>query len=326
LVELLVVISIIGIIIALLLPAIQATREAARRVQCANNLRQMGVAANNLVSSQKSFPTGGWGQPWMGDPNRGFGARQPGAWSYSLLPFMEEKLMWSAGLGINFTTNPAAFATAVEPQMTVRPPEFYCPSRGRGDKNYPPKFWPRQHPASLVPPLANRSDYAGNVGDDSSHFGNVLAGPSSYPNGDTTFHWPPAANFTGISFCHSQVRVADIKDGVSHTLLVGEKFMEPDHYVDGKDIGDNEVMTTGFSEDNGRMASPSCLPYRDEPSNGPHLPSNIDSLFGSAHSGGLNVVFCDGSVHLVDYEIDGRVWGNLASKSDGQTVNSTQIH
>src|SRR5215469_8840286 len=94
LIELLVVITIIGILIALLLPAINAAREAARRFSCSNNLKQMGIAVSNHLSAYKCLPTGGWGWDWIGDPNRGFGRRQPGDWAFCLLPWMEHKEMW----------------------------------------------------------------------------------------------------------------------------------------------------------------------------------------------------------------------------------------
>jgi len=89
-VELLVVIAIIGVLVALLLPAVQAAREAARRSQCQNNLKQMGLSALNYEGSQKAFPSTGWGWHWMGDPDQGAGKNQTGGWIYSLLPYIEQ--------------------------------------------------------------------------------------------------------------------------------------------------------------------------------------------------------------------------------------------
>ncbi len=107
LVELLVVIAIIGILIALLLPAIQSAREAARLTECKNNLKQVGLAVQNHVNTQKFFPSGGWGWNWTGDPDRGFGKGQPGGWAYSLLPYMEGGATYKLGKGDAGTTEVA---------------------------------------------------------------------------------------------------------------------------------------------------------------------------------------------------------------------------
>ncbi|MFM8702528.1 MAG: type II secretion system protein, partial [Planctomycetia bacterium] len=87
LVELLVVIAIISTLVGLLLPAVQAARESGRRTSCANNVRQLATACQQHLEAQGHFPTGGWGQEWGGDPDAGFGSKQPGGWHYSLLPY-----------------------------------------------------------------------------------------------------------------------------------------------------------------------------------------------------------------------------------------------
>ena len=97
LVELLVVITIIGILIALLLPAVQAAREAARQVQCRNNLKQLALGCLNHEEVYQRFPTGGWGFAWTGDADRGTDWRQPGGWIYNILPYIEQQALQSDG-------------------------------------------------------------------------------------------------------------------------------------------------------------------------------------------------------------------------------------
>ena len=103
LVELLVVIAIIGILVALLLPAIQAAREAARRNQCVNNLKQLSLGALNHESTFKHFPSAGIGYHWVGDPNYGYGRKQPGGWIYNTLAFIEEQQIHDMGMGVGTT-------------------------------------------------------------------------------------------------------------------------------------------------------------------------------------------------------------------------------
>ena len=100
LVELLVVIAIIGVLVGLLLPAVQAARESARCAQCQNHLKQLGLAVNNHAGVHGYMPTGGWGGGWVGDPDRGFGRQQPGGWVYSVLPFAEQQQLYDQGNGL----------------------------------------------------------------------------------------------------------------------------------------------------------------------------------------------------------------------------------
>ncbi len=106
--ELLVVITIIGILIGLLLPAVQSARESGRRTQCANNLKQLTLGARQHETAHTYFPTGGWANTWSGDPNYGTGQTQPGGWTYNILPFIEQQPVHDMGI----VTAPSASGSA----------------------------------------------------------------------------------------------------------------------------------------------------------------------------------------------------------------------
>ncbi len=125
LVELLVVIAIIGILIALLLPAVQSAREAGRVLQCKNNLKQIGLASLNHLATQKHFPNGGWGWSWVGDADRGYGLNQPGGWTYNLLGFIEGGSIRNMGRGMSTSDKYDAQAQ----MQGIVLPNFNCPSR-----------------------------------------------------------------------------------------------------------------------------------------------------------------------------------------------------
>ncbi|MGI6414296.1 MAG: DUF1559 domain-containing protein [Thermoguttaceae bacterium] len=127
LVELLVVVAIIGIVAGLLLPAVQAAREAARRIQCTGNLKQLGLGCFAHEQTYRYFPPGGWGHSWIGDPTAGSGGNQPGGWVFNTLPYIEQHTVHDLGLGLNSTAKKAALA-----KMNNTPlPLLNCPSRRR---------------------------------------------------------------------------------------------------------------------------------------------------------------------------------------------------
>ncbi len=244
LVELLVVITIIAILIALLLPAVQMAREAARRGQCTNNIKQLCLGCLTHEQAQKFFPTGGWGWGWVGDADRGFDWRQPGGWLYNILPYCDLQSVHDMGLGLTGSTTPTK--AAAHAQRTAVPLLILnCPSR-RQAVAYP--YWMGLSTAnSDAAPNRGRSDYGGNGGDafDDPTDGTVLplvqiswscwtytsGGPSgidqveSSPGQMTDAARTTFGSFaklcSGIFTYGSMVKQAEILDGTSNTCLVG---------------------------------------------------------------------------------------------------------
>jgi len=313
LVELLVVIAIIGILIALLLPAVQAAREAARRLQCSNHLKQLGLAALQHHDMQGHFPTGGWGGLWVGDPDRGFGLSQPGGWIYNILPFMEQEAVREIGSGLSEADKNLAAKTMIQTPLAP----LNCPSR-RASTLYP--FYDDNCYFFNAPIVSEHAlnDYAANAGDRDAYAYN---GPPDYSSGDDpSFNWPNQEEYTGICYLRSQVSVAHIRDGTNNTILIGEKYLVPDHYLDGRCIGDNRSMYAGHNWDTLRWGNHTTQIVSQD------TPGVVDyTIFGSAHPGGCNFVFCDGSVRALDYTIDGSTYRQLINRKDGTTIDKSQL-
>jgi len=199
LVELLVVIAIIAMLVTLLVPAVQSAREAARRTQCVNNLKQMGLASLNHESAQNAMPSGGWGKEWTADPNRGFGPDQPGSWQFNIMPFMEYGDVHDLAKGKAFGT--AQYEEASARMHAVAVGAFYCPSRReaivyRGD-------WRVCHnsKANKLREFA-KNDYAGNAGDGKENSGDRFAIPTSYEEADRAgWEWTPTSSSESVFYC-----------------------------------------------------------------------------------------------------------------------------
>jgi prepilin-type N-terminal cleavage/methylation domain-containing protein/prepilin-type processing-associated H-X9-DG protein len=291
LVELLVVIAIIGILIALLLPAVQAVREAASRTQCANNLHQLALACHNHHDAYGYFPSNGWGLGWLGDPNQGPGAQQPGSWVFSILPFIEQDNLYNLGRGTQ------AQVAAANAQLVVTPlPLLNCPSRRTGGP------WPYGGGflayRNCDPVSAQvQTDYAVCSGDliwvDSNQVRAGDIGPPSLAAA-ATWPWPDPNLFHGVSFVRSEIPIVAITNGSSNTFLLGEKALNRSHYYDGTE--DNENMYSGYNDDTARCTAGPPIPDSREPEANPY--------FGSNHTGGLNMAYCDGSIQFITYDVD----------------------
>jgi prepilin-type N-terminal cleavage/methylation domain-containing protein len=292
LVELLVVIAILAMLVTLLLPAVQAARESARRAQCMNHLKQIALAALNHESAQGFFPHGGWGFRCMGLPDRGFGPEQPGGWVYNILPFIEEEALHQLG---------APQPTAEHLKQVAETPvaALNCPSR-RESRPFQagPLPWQPYWTAPLE--VVARNDYAVNAG----HLRIDHAGPASRDGPR-----PPVAITAGVAGRAWVVDVQKITDGLSKTYLVAEKYVNPDNYLNGQDLGDNENTYIGSDRDVFRH---SFQPCRDRPG------LDCSYSFGSAHSSGFQAVFCDGAVRMVDFSVDVAVHERLVDRSDGR--------
>ncbi|MBN2023269.1 MAG: DUF1559 domain-containing protein [Pirellulales bacterium] len=314
LVELLVVIAIIGVLIALLLPAVQAAREAARRVQCGNHLKQIGLACQIHHETHGHFPSGGWGVRWVGDADRGSGLAQPGSWIYNVLAYVEQQPLHDMPADGDFGAIQAQ-QKALAAIMVMTPlATFNCPSR-RTAKLYPDTGYVWAYNCDAVTGAA-RNDYAASAGTRVGCVGS--SGPTSMFQVDTGFWhaWmdPVAEEYNGVCHQRSMVTVHDVADGTSVTYLAGEKYLSPDNYDTGTDKSDNESMYHGDDRDTLCNSRITDAPLQDTP--------GVFNLFGfgSAHPSSWNAVFCDGSVRSVSYDLEPLIHTYLANREDGQAI------
>jgi prepilin-type N-terminal cleavage/methylation domain-containing protein/prepilin-type processing-associated H-X9-DG protein len=365
LVELLVVIAIIGILVALLLPAIQAAREAARRTQCQSHLKNIGVALQNHVVARKVFPTGGarylqagFGLEQNLDSGRPLSTEKQGlGWGYQLLPYIEETAAYDLK------------TTAALQQVVI--PIYVCPSRRPASTSYSPEFgiiatmdyagavpatdqefqrrrgvFPQYKPAQYIPftvtSLSNlQGSFNGGNGsggeprNNTVYDGVIVRATWRYKSGGNTNPWvgEPA------SMVHQPVKMSKISDGTSKTIVVAEKYVRSDNYnSDQKNhYSDDRGWSDGWDAD--QMRSTAFLPVRDSDPigwDGPVLTRYFGDdfaggaiggvwnvlQFGSPHTGGLNAVFADGSVHSINFDVDIVVFNSLGTRN-GYALNET---
>ncbi|QDV38423.1 DUF1559 family PulG-like putative transporter [Tautonia plasticadhaerens] len=353
LIELLVVIAIIGVLIALLLPAVQAAREAARRAQCTNNLKQIGIAMHNYHDQFGAFPTGGitgaaQGDVWAGNANLL-------CWRALVMPQIEGNNTYNA-INLNVNTigagpDPGAMYTA---WVTVSS-SWLCPSDGENGGGLLP--WQNgglgQYPAGNPPinPTTGTfdtrvpvSDYALSFGD--NYAGGVLNGGLPWETPPTVTTLPPGQprighhGFWGTKDSGGRMRafsdyrdlqttnIAGVRDGTSNTLMVGEvlPYRSADSnfwHFNGSSAGTTVPLNWNSNTVPGN--DPSCLNLWQSAS------APLGCRFGAAakgfvseHPGGANFLFADGSVKFLKESINIVTYCALGSRAGGEVVSADQ--
>ena len=317
LIELLVVISIIGILIGLLLPAVQKVREAANRMTCTNHLKQYALALHNHHGTFEKFPSGGY-HSYAPSPNRS-GLNQSGSWVYSILPYLEQEAVFKIGDG----TSGVALESANKTRLQIALKIFYCPTR-RQVANYP--IWPNHlwhilHPplcANLVGSVTARFDYAFNAGEKWVSWGATATTLASIDSG--AFMFPPPDSTNGLIYVHQMLGISDVTDGLSNTYLVGEKYLSKGSSTTGVENGDEQGPYISDERDSVRYAEffGNYLNPKQDQIGTDSVPDTF--RFGSPHSGGFNMAFADGRVQVVSYGIKEAVHRAFCTRAGGEVV------
>jgi prepilin-type N-terminal cleavage/methylation domain-containing protein/prepilin-type processing-associated H-X9-DG protein len=320
LVELLVVIAIIGILVALLFPAIQAAREAARRMHCQANLRQMGLAVLNHHDAHRVLPTSG---------NNGTIARanghvtsakgrpfQQAGTLFQILPYLE--------MGAEHSSDDATIRGAAVPV-------YFCPSRRPattrtgvdgeqlGLNDYAMPMWKDSTAGA---------GFGGNNGGCWNMWGDGAGDNLNHPfYRNTAF---VRAGKADVTFLPS--RLAHLTDGTTNVILFAEKFVDPTRYqpvkLDEEPIQPPLPVPIAFTDmgyyHGWHWSTLRCSMYGPVPDQ-PLDNINFWQMFGSAHVEGINAAFADGSVRLVRYEIANAVFQLLCRKNDGTSIDAQAL-
>ncbi|HEV3204023.1 MAG TPA: DUF1559 domain-containing protein [Gemmataceae bacterium] len=302
LIELLVVISIIGILIALLLPAVQKVREAANRMSCSNNLKQIGLAIHNYHGNYTAIP-----------PARTNSDGGP-TWAFLILPFLEQENLYR-----KWDLHRSYYDPRLPDFRKTQVKEFYCPTRRAppmlsvetpdGDVNYE-NHWPNDTP---VPGALG--DYACSVGDNFDTYNTQSANGAFALANYRYAASPPSASSPPwyMSSWTSNTTFQSITDGLSNTIFIGEKHVPLDAFGKRDLGGDSSIYNDDHPGVNQRMAGPGRTLARS-----PTEPFNIQ--FGSYHTGFCQFLMGDGSVRSIDVSVSGTILSRLSVRNDGQPV------
>jgi prepilin-type N-terminal cleavage/methylation domain-containing protein/prepilin-type processing-associated H-X9-DG protein len=304
-VELLVVIAIIGVLIALLLPAVQAAREAARRMTCANNLKNLGLATHNYHGDHGTFPPGAVGPLSPLFPQ--YAGLKHHALGTFLLPYLEQPL------ASQYRWDASWFDPPNQPVVTAQLKVWQCPSAQTNrimDGSLPTVAPPPEAPFIGI---AASGDYAGMSVVNAALARNGLIDPGG-PRDEN-------GNYEGAFAINRTTRLADVVDGASNTILIAECAGRPQLWRAHKPVPN--VWLTG-----GPWASRSLLWGRGATADGTAffgqcaINCTNDREVYSFHAGGANAVFADGSVHFLKANMSIRVFARLVTRAGGEVVSA----
>jgi prepilin-type N-terminal cleavage/methylation domain-containing protein len=296
LVELLVVIAIIGVLIALLLPAVQKVREASNRTTCSNNLKQLGLGCQSHHDTHGILPDGGggWWTPRSKGPdgNPLVAPKQEWGWAYQVLPYIELENVWKM---------PKDTDVAAQPIKVL-----FCPTRR------PPVYWVMPGVQSGMPNgPRGQVDYAGCGGWDPVG--------KEFPNDYGGRNGLIIRRNDGLVKDYSHhVTLGRIHDGTSNTMLIGERNVNVAKLGDYSQWDENNGYVDGFDWDTIRFGYQKPAPDRFDA-------SYYDTRFGSSHTSGFNVVLGDGSVRLISYNVTFETFRRLCVRDDGLTVDTGEF-
>ena len=328
--ELLVVIAIIGILIAMLLPAVQQVRESARRTQCLNNLRQMSLACATYSSTFLRFPPGGTDN----SPPFGSGRNTPGgsSWMAHILPNMDQNNLFEMVDFPNndfFSINENGDGTGIQNAFNKTVPSYRCPS-----SNFTEDF--ATSPGPIM--YADYVGISGHTGDRGSDIGFGGLGIAGEDNGQLDAIGEYEEN--GVFFANSETTISDISDGASNTMLISEVGDFVFFSSGPKDIRAFHGFAAGYQINTQSDRLHNCTTMRHLINPGPNFNFTSDSSDGvvfvnnfpaggtginpplrSAHPGGVNGGLGDGSSRFLSEDLDASVLAKLSNKEDGLTIS-----
>ena len=329
LIELLVVIAIIGVLVGLLLPAVQQARESARRSSCVNNLKQIGIGLHNYNDSRQKLPPG---VMCGGAVGTNLGQNGGWAWGAHILPYCEEQ-----ALADDLQIGQSRVWNDNQSEGRVRINFYLCPTDAAPAVNVERVRWVGAGTSAAT------SNYVGNAGTKGIR-NTVFVSDSHCAHDDSSANKGAAkAHYTGVLFPRSATYFKDITDGTSKTILVGERDYQSTAHGDHEAsnwIGAHGAgwhtepfhynWVTIFDEANSNLQindydpaqptnTPDCWPVGN--CGNPYGVTAADS-WSSQHPGGAQFVFCDGSVRFLPETISDTTFASLCNRGDGNVVGS----